>query len=153
MRIVRAAEPEIFRLPPGETVAPEAHHRHHLGLFLGGVTRFTDGESETGGALGLEYEYRFAPDWGLGGLLEDVVFGEGRDLALVLPVSWHPWRELKLSVGPGVEFNGHDCEFLGRVSVGYDFKIGHFTLAPEVSGDFTHESQSIVYGLTLGWGF
>lgn len=150
---VLAAEPASARHPLNEDPSHADYHRHHIGLFLGGVTRFEDGEAETGGAVGLEYEYRFAPAWGIGGLLEDVVFGEGRDLALVVPASWHPWRELKLSVGPGVEFNGHDSEFLGRISVGYDFKIGRFTLAPEMSGDFTRESQSFVYGLTLGWGF
>ncbi len=150
---VLAEEPASDRHSLSEDASDRTYHRHHIGLFLGAVTRFEAGETETGGALGLEYEYRLAPAWGVGGLLEDVVFGEGRDLALVLPISWHPWRELKLSVGPGVEFNGHDSEFLGRVSVGYDLKIGRFTLAPEMSGDFTRESQSFVYGLTLGWGF
>ncbi len=148
-----AQEPASIRHPLNEGESPGVDHRHHVGLFLGGVTRFEAGEAESGGALGLEYEYRLAPAWGVGGLLEDVVFGEGRDLAVVLPISWHPWRELKLSVGPGVEFNGQDSEFLGRISVGYDFKFGHFTLAPELSGDFTRESQALVYGLTFGWGF
>jgi hypothetical protein len=135
------------------TASHEAHHRHHVGLFFGGITRFEDAHEESGAALGLEYEYRFASRWGIGGLIEGVVVGEGHDLSLVVPVSWHPWRELKLSAGPGAEFNGHEHEFLGRVAAGYDFKIGRFTLAPEVAGDFTRKSQSIVYGLTLGCGF
>ena len=150
---VLAAEPGSAHDSFGEITAPEASHRHHLGLFMGGVSRFVDGETETGGVIGLEYEFRLAPGWGVGGLLEDVIFGEGRDLALVLPVSWHPWRELKISVGPGVEFNGHDSEFLGQVGMSYVIRICFFPLAREFSGDFTRESQSFVYGLTLGWAF
>lgn len=149
----RAEEAAAGRSHIEEGEAHEAEHQHHAGLFFGGVSRFAHGHEETGGALGLEYEYRLAPRWGLGALVEGVAVGGGRDLALVLPLSWHPWRGLRLSVGPGVEFHEDGDEFLGRVSAGYDFHLGRFTLAPEVSGDFTREAQSLVYGLTLGVGF
>lgn len=128
-------------------------HRHHAGLFVGGLSRFEHGHKETGTALGLEYEYRLAPRWGLGGLLERVAVGGGRELALVVPLHWHPWRGLKFSAGPGFELYEGQAELLGRVATGYDFHLGRFTLTPEVSADFTQKAQSLVYGLTLGVGF
>lgn len=139
--------------PDDHLAGPHGHSRHHAGFFIGGVSRFEHGHRETGGAVGIEYEYRLAPRWGLGVLAERVAVGDGRELAAVVPLSWHPWRGLRLSVGPGVEFHDGSGEFLGRVAAGYDFHLGHFTLSPEVAGDFTRVAQSVVYGLTIGYGF
>jgi hypothetical protein len=139
--------------PAPHPAGHESFHRHHAGVFLGGVSRFEDGHEESGLALGVEYEYRLSPQWGVGGLIEGVTVGHGRDLALVAPVTWHPWRGLKLSLGAGVEYHDGNGEFLGRVAAGYDFHFGRWTVAPEISGDFTHEAQTIVYGIAVGFGF
>lgn len=130
-----------------------SHERHHVDLFLGAVSRFEGGEKDHGMALGLEYEYSLSQRWGIGGLIEGVTAGHGRQLAMVAPLTWHPWRGLKLSLGPGMEFVEGEAEFLGRASIGYEFRWGRWELIPEISGDFGREAQSLVYGLGIGLGF
>ena len=158
--LVQAADDHAAASSTTPTAPLESHadssgedHRHHVGLFIGGTTRFEHAHEEHGAAVGLEYEYRFAHHFGIGGLWEYSVIEGGRDTVLAVPLSWHPWRELKLAAGPGIELSSHDPEFVFRVAAGYDFKIGRVTIAPEVAGDFTREAQTLVYGLTVGFGF
>lgn len=137
-----------------EPAAPEIPH-HHAGFFVGASTRFAkEEETETGLTLGMEYEYRFARAWGLGILAEGVVTSHGRDALLVVPFNWHPWEWLKLSAAPGVEFVSEEPEeFVMRLGVAYEFEFGRFNVAPEIAVDLTRESQSLVYGLSVGRRF
>jgi len=129
-------------------------HKHHVGIFLGGATRFKDGHADTGLTLGLDYTYRVAAKWGVGGVVEGVAFaGQHRDLALAAGVIWYPVGALRLSAGPGFETDGHHTEFLFRLSVGYGFELGKFILSPEVAVDLTHKAQTLVYGFSIGRGF
>lgn len=130
---------------------------HHIGVFAGGATRYRapeHEEEETGAALGVEYEYRFARHWGAGLLFEGVITDHARDAVLAAPLNWHPWEWLKLSAAPGVEFVEHGShEFVVRLAAAYEMELGHWNLAPEVSVDFTRESQTLVYGLSFGRRF
>lgn len=131
------------------------YHRHHVGVFLGGATRFADGsKTETGAALGLDYEYRFSKRWGIGGVAEAVVFSdEHRDGAFAVPVYFHPTQRLKLSAGPGFEIEDGHAEFMARFSVTYDIPVWKLILSPEVSLDVLDRKQVLLYGLTIGAGF
>ena len=129
--------------------------RHHFSVFAGGVTNFDEGEAdrETSSTVGLEYEYRFCRMFGAGVLFEDV-FGGEREYIVLAPFSVHPWRGLRLTAGPGADFRSGDTEFVFRTGVGYEFELGHgWTLAPEIAGDFTHEANTLVFGVSVGWGF
>jgi hypothetical protein len=147
-----------------EHVEPGAHHdpehpghdrhKHHLGLFLGGATKFEDhGHTETGFSVGLDYEFRFARKWGVGGLLEGVLTADVRDLAFVVPLSFHPVDPLKLSAGPGFETDGDHTEFMFRFAAAYGFEVRRYTLSPEVSVDLTEEAETLVFGFSVGRGF
>ena len=130
---------------------------HHVGVFVGGASRYqapADEEEETGLAVGVEYEYRFAKHWGTGLLIEGVTTDHARDGILVVPLNFHPWEWLKLSVAPGVEFveKGEE-EFVVRIGAAYEVELGHWFLGPEVSLDVTRESQTLVYGLSFGRRF
>lgn len=138
----------------------EAHsshqtHRHHLGVFIGGATRWEDdGHSETGMAFGLDYEYRFTPKWGVAALVEGVAFAENhRDLAIAVPLVWHPVDALGLAAGPGIEFDGSDGEFMFRFSVSYSLEVRKFTIAPILAVDLTSSATALVYGISIGRGF
>ena len=75
------------------------------------ATRFTseeDEQTETGMALGMEYEYRFREALGVGLLAEGILTAHPRDAILVVPFNWHPREWLKLSAAPGVEFVTED---------------------------------------------
>jgi hypothetical protein len=137
-----------------EQAEPEFPH-HHVGFFVGGSTRFANEEdTETGLTLGMEYEFRFARAWGTGILAEGVVTSHGRDAILLVPLNWHPWEWLKLSAAPGVEFvtEGPE-EFVMRLAVAYEFEFGRFNVAPEIAVDLTRESQTLVYGISVGRRF
>jgi hypothetical protein len=134
-----------------------AFPHHHLGFFLGGATRYDapeEHEEETGPALGIEYEYRFAERWGAGLLVEGVLTEHARDATLVVPLNFHPREWLKLSVAPGVEFAEHGGEvFVLRLGAAYEWEFGDYNVAPEFSLDFTDESQTAVYGISVGRRF
>ena len=130
---------------------------HHVGVFAGAATRYQapeEEEEETGFSAGVEYEYRFHRCYGAGLLFEGVTSDHARDAILVVPFNWHPWEWLKLSAAPGVEFVEHGSqEFVVRLGAAYEFEMGKWNLAPEVSLDFTRESQTVVYGLSFGRRF
>jgi len=139
----------------GLSLEVDHHHKHHFGLFLGGATRFEEHhDNETGFTIGLDYEYKPLPKWGVGALVEGVAFGDNhRDLAFAFPVSFHPIEPLKLAAGPGFETSGSHTEFMVRVSAAYGFEIGKFTLSPEIAVDFVEGAQTLVFGFSIGRGF
>lgn len=134
--------------------SPDGFERHHAGIFLGGATRFDDrAEDETDLAIGVEYEFRMNRAFGVGGIIEGIPTSGVRDLVLATPLTWHPAEGFKLSVAPGLEFHADDTDFLIRFGVGYDFRVGRFTIGPDLSLDLTHHSRTLVYGVLAGIEF
>lgn len=136
----------------GETTTAEGRRARHDG---GGtsVAAAHEAAEESAPGMGVEYEYRFNRWIGAGALVEGV-FGGVRESIILVPVSLHPWRGLRLTAAPGVDFHLNDAEFAFRVGAGYEIELGRgLTLAPEVAGDFTRVGKTLVYGLSLGWGF
>lgn len=130
-----------------------AHHRHHVAVLLGGAVRSEHGETESGFAFGIEYEYRLHRLVGVGGLLE-VATGDLRDVIFIAPVSLRPWRGLRLIAAPGAEIPGSgDAEFLFRLGAAYLFPVGQFSLGPEFNVDLVAGHPTYVAGLALGFGF
>lgn len=148
-------------VPSDEDVhVEEAHsshqaHVHTLGVFIGGATRWEDdGHTETGMTVGLDYEYRFAPKWGVAAVVEGVVFAENhRDLAIAIPLVWHPVGGLALAAGPGIEFDGSKREFLTRFSVSYHLNVRKFAIVPILAVDLTSSATALVYGISIARGF
>lgn len=129
------------------------HERHEVGVFLGAAIRDED-ETESGFALGVEYQYRLARLIGVGALVE-VATGELRDVLLIAPLSLHPWRGLRLVVAPGVEIPDEgSAEFALRFGAGYKFPIGErFTILPEFNADLIDGTPTYVFGATFAVGF
>lgn len=138
---------------PGEVFAPH----HHVAGFLGaGAETKRDGrEKEIGIALGVEYEYRFDPKWGIGGLIEGLGKDTLRDSVVAVPVSFHPGGPWRLFFGPGYEFTEKHDKALLRVGAGYEFHIGgHWTLSPEIVGDFiSGGAVTLLGGVAIGYEF
>ena len=96
----------------------QAGHAEHHGagtqtanFFVGG----SDEAGEFGGAtFGLDYEYRLAPKWGVGGFAE-VVTGIDRSFATGLQAYWHVYGELVLVGGVGAERHHDEWAAIGRV--------------------------------------
>ena len=112
-------------------------------------------KDEEAGAIGLEYEYRFAEHWGVGGVIEGLGDDVIRDVSVAALISFHPSGRWRLFAGPGYEFTDKKDEFLFRTGVGYEFSFGnHWTLAPEVIADFIESGKrTYIIGLALGREF
>lgn len=139
-----------------ETSQSEGHeyHRHHVGAFLGAATRAAEGGGHDHGfAGGLDYEYRFSRWVGAGALAEGAS-GDLRDGVFAGLLFAHPWRELVVMAGPGVEVTSEAAEYMTRFGVAYQFPIARrLTLAPEFNVDLVRREPVYVYGLVLGVGF
>lgn len=131
----------------------DGHHRHHVAVLLGGAVRDEHGETESGFALGVDYEYRLHRLLGAGALVE-VATGDIRDVVAMVPFFVHPWGGLKLVAAPGVEIRGNgEAEFLFRLGGAYLFPLGDFSVGPDFAVDIVEGHPTFVFGLVLGTGF
>jgi len=134
----------------------EHHPRHHLAVFVGGGVEKGHGHSESGYALGLEYELRFHLKWGIGVDLEKL-FGDdtNRSKVIALPLSFHPSEKWRLFTGPGMEFDSKENKYLMRVGVAYEIPFHRrWTASPEILVDFIEGgTRTYVLGFSIGYGF
>lgn len=140
---------------PSVEVATGEDWTQKFAVFLGASTQFEEGEDAvTGMTIGLEYEYRFAEDWGVAGVVETVLFTEDhRDLALVVPVIWHATEALEFAVGPGLEFEEGETEWLVRFAVSYEFEFDPYYISPAIGIDVSESAETVLYGIVLGRKF
>lgn len=128
----------------GETAEFE---KNALELFLGGTYAGDDGTSFS---TGLAYERRLKEKLGIGGLVE---YTDGREWVLAVPVYFHPAEPWKFFLAPGLEREDGENEFMVRLGSSYEFEMGSWTLAPELSFDFVDGDVKTVFGLNFGIGF
>ena len=140
----------------GAAAAMAADHPHHIALFAGWATESKPPREDVNGfALGLEYEYRFHSNWGIGGVLEGLGQDTIRNVLVVVPVSFHLVGGLRLVAGPGMEFTPKKDKWAFRLGAGYIFHISdHWSVAPELFVDLIETGEDTwVAGLALGYGF
>ena len=147
-----------FAVSAGSIWAEESHghnvfHKHHVGVFASGATTNLH-EDHTSFTLGADYEYRISPRVGIG-VLGDVVFAPHRETILAGALVTHPAGGLKVLFAPGVIFIDGSSEnhFVARFGFGYDFHVARASLAPTFNLDVIEGHVSLVYGVTLGFGF
>jgi hypothetical protein len=129
----------------------ELHHRHHVAVFLGAAVR-DDGDTESGLAGGVEYEYRISRLLGAG-VLAEVATGGLRDVLVGIPVALYPWRGLRLVAAPGAGIPAEGgTEFALRLGVGDRFPIGRFAIVPEFNADLIKGTPTYVFGVSFGVG-
>lgn len=131
-----------------------AEAKHYPGIFVGALN--SGGETEL--SLGLEYEYRFTPQWGVGLVYEkasDAHHGDGVS-ATIAALYYHPYAGWRIGAGFGREKihgdHGHTDD-LYRLNMAYDFHIGEFGVAPTFSLDRVDGHHSRVYGISISKAF
>ena len=139
--------------PAGAADEPdqEPESRNGVAFFMGA----TDDDQEVAFTLGVDYEYRFARRFGLGGLI-DFALGDLRSFVLGVPVFFHPSERWKLFAAPGFERRESDNNFLVRLGAGYSFDVGPVDLEPSFQVDFVDEdevSEVFILGVALVWEF
>ena len=146
---------------------------HHLALFLGfGIEEKKDHDEDTH-AVGVEYEYRFSQNWGVGAVYEQLGEDSIRNEVLVVPFSLHLGHGWRIFTGPGYEWHddsnaqkshddegdkgehGHKDKWLWRLGAGYEFKVGeHWSIAPEVLVDALEGGDNTwIGGVAIGYHF
>jgi len=134
-------------------LASEAgHDKHHfVGIFVG---VFDADENDT--VVGLEYEYKFNSQWGVGAVYEDASdahHGDGVS-SKIAAVYFHPSGGWRLGAGFGSEtVGGHESESLYRYGVSYEFHIGGVGVEPSLNFDTVDGETVEVYGVALVWAF
>jgi len=129
------------------------HHRHHVGVVVGGGVHFAEDETRSGAVIALDYEYRVHSLLGVGAAVEAAT-GDLREVIVITPVTVHPWRGLRLIAAPGVEIRREEpAEFLFRLGIGYLFDVGRFSIGPELDVDIVQGEPTIVAGMVFGVGF
>lgn len=128
--------------------AGDAHH--FPGIFIG----MTHAQSETEFTYGIEYEYKFNSQWGLGAVYEKTDDAHHEDGVTVKLASlyFHPTKNVRLGAGFGEEKIGGahpHTEDLYRVSASYDFHVGDFGIAPTVAVDFIDSEEAYVFGVAF----
>ncbi len=124
--------------------------KHFPGIFLGA----THAESDTEFTYGIEYEYKFKPQWGVGAVYEktdDAHHGDGVTVKLAA-LYYHPFSYLRIGVGFGEEKIGGDhphTEDLYRLSINYDYHLGDFNIEPTLAVDFIDGEEAWVLGVAF----
>jgi hypothetical protein len=134
----------------------EHFHKNHLAVFVGS-TEAEEHHGEKGDpdfTLGVDYERRLSPLFGVGGMFDWVV--EGRREWLIGPIGFlHPYKGLKFFAAPCYQHirEGEEDNFVVRLGAAWDFEIGKYSIAPNVIYEFAGEHDFLVLGLTIGRGF
>ena len=134
-----------------ETETQESHESHDanlLALFVGGAL---EDRRDNGLALGIEYERRLSPEFGVGALVERT-FGDIDVTVYAVPFALHRDR-WKFYAAPGIESGDHGSEFLVRVGAEYGFEMEKLEISPQVDVDFVNGERVFVVGVTIGMGF
>lgn len=135
----------------GNPSGPHGYYRHIAGVFLGGAHE-EFGNREDGFAIGIEYEYRFGPRFGVGAILEHT-YGNLDTWVYALPFAYHngPW---KLYAAPGIEEAESGSERMLRLGVEYGFHVGQWEISPQLDVDFIErEGEVFVLGVVFAKGF
>lgn len=130
----------------------EIEYRNKIALF-GGVTQ--ESSDLIDGSLALAYERLFSKLIGVGSLVEFTGGDVERSWLVLVPVYIHPYAGWFIDLGPGIEFEGSEGNFIFRAGVGYEFELWHrWALAPEFNVDLVGGGDTkLVYGLTLVYSF
>ena len=150
--LILLASPHAGAESAGEHEGHGSEHAFHRNVVAACVGVTSEDCREKALTLGLEYERRFTPTFGLG-VVAERAFGDLDFWVFAVPFAWHngPW---KLYAAPGVEDSDeHGSEFLFRVGVEYGFEVGNFEIAPQLDIDFVDGQEVLVLGVTIGKGY
>jgi hypothetical protein len=137
----------------GAHAAEESHPRgHEAGLFLG----VTDVDDRLRPTLGVEYEFRIGPRFGVGAVADWAFGGEGREFVLAPAGYLHVGPALRLQLAPGIQRDKTEREIEGvlRLGIAYAIEAGErWSVAPAVAMDLVSGETIAVYGITAGYRF
>lgn len=118
------------------------HKKHGLGVFIGVTHVEEHGEDEYLETLGIEYGYFVNPRVEVGVVVERAVREDDSTLVIAF-VSYRPYKGFFVGAGLGRKDPGPDRENTVRLSIGYDFEIGHdWSLEPQLHWDIIEDTEN-----------
>lgn len=162
--LVSAQQEQSQRQDEAGSEEHSAHfHPNHLGLFGGATTELKEAKGSHF-TLGVDYLRRFGStgQWGLGGFGE-VIFHDEPEWLFGAAGYFFPLRSLWVQAGAGVELHktGHganepsktESSFLLRFGAGYQIDLPGFSVTPLALLDLVRDTETVVWGVSLGKGF
>ena len=148
---------------PADDHDSEGHAPHDHGFEIGLSTGYTYLANEDESALGLHLHLMrrlsgegFLSHFGVGVGFE-TIFADHDHHAVMGSVALYPWRNLVLTVSPGVIFADHDGEweneYATHFEASYGFKWGKLEVGPFVGFSQGNDDRHYMAGLHIGWGF
>ena len=135
------------------------HHKNHIALILGAAQEVEEGDTSSGGVLGVAYERKLSDQWYFAAAWEQEAFGDkaNRHTVVFAGALYGITDRWSVYGGPGLEGKerGELDHFVVRVGTGYTFPLSdRFSLKPEFTIDFVEGgTQVYVFALALGYGF
>ena len=138
-------------------------HPNHIAVFAGATTELKEAKGSHF-TLGVDYVRRFGSvgQWGLGGFGE-VIFHDEHEWLFGAAGYFFPLRSLWVQAASGVEFykEGHGTHestetktsFLLRFGAGYQIDLPGFSVTPLALLDLVRNTETLVWGVSLGKGF
>lgn len=124
-----------------------AYYEHRLSIAAG-IERYGNPAS-TDFLMGAEYEYRFMPVLGVGGILE-YLFANPGVTRLGLPVFVHPLStDWLLLAAPIVEISGGGASAGARLGTRVPIPLGGISLIPSLAVDFINGNENLIFGLGI----
>jgi len=155
-KIIRVVASSFLLMPlllTTSSIQAAGDKHHFVGAFVGVLD---NGETEN--VLGIEYEYKFNSQWGIGAVYEkasDAHHGDGIT-SKIASLYYHPVGDWRIGAGFGDEKIGGvhpHSENLTRLGVSYDFHVGGMGIAPSLNFDRVNGHTAKVYGVAFIWSF
>lgn len=134
------------------------HHKHGNSHHVEVFTNYYEGFVDL-----VELDYEYIPKIWKSRVGVSTVFSwtlsEREEWSLAFPVYLHPYRGLKVFVGPGFVHTsaGEDAserrEYLTRMGIAYDFHYSRFTISPTFNFDVQPGETLKDFGVALGYLF
>ncbi|MCC2607458.1 hypothetical protein [Planctobacterium marinum] len=124
--------------------------KHFPGVFLGS----TNFDGETDFTFGVEYEYKFNKQFGVGTVWERTIDGHEGDGVNLFASSlfYHPSDQWRFGLGFGEEqIRGSKPKEkdLWRISATFEHPFESFIIAPTIAIDFIDSDKAIVAGVAI----
>lgn len=126
-------------------LSASAYYEHRVSLSAG-IERYGSPAS-TDFLMGVEYEYRFMPLLGVGGIFE-YLFANPGVTRLGLPVFVHPLAtDWLLLAAPIVEISASNVSAGARFGTRVPIPLGAISIIPSIAVDFINGNENLIFGL------
>ncbi len=130
---------------------------YEIGFSIGSVHLVEEDQDELGLHVHISKRLGHEGLWGQLslGVGAEFILGDHEHQALMLPLSYAPWRGLILGIAPSIEWAEHEGEresaYATHAEVAYVFEIGKYDIGPVVDYSKTSDEEHYMIGIHFGF--